>query len=114
MPHFPYLILGGGMTAAAAVRGIRAVDADTPIGLISAETMRPYKRPLLSKGLWQGKPLDKVWIDLDDLGAELMLGCTVQTLDAGRKRLADDRGTEITFDRLLLATGSTPRRFARS
>jgi NADPH-dependent 2,4-dienoyl-CoA reductase/sulfur reductase-like enzyme len=112
MPHYPYLILGGGMTAAAAVRGLRAVDPEAPIGLISADAAPPYKRPLLSKGLWQGKPLDKVWINLDDLGVELVLGRTAQTLDAQRKCLTDDRGTVFTFDRLLLATGSTPRRFA--
>src|SRR5688572_25659900 len=112
MLHVPYLILGGGMTAAAAVRGIRAVDSETPIGLISAEVARPYKRPLLSKGLWQGKPLEKVWIDLDDHGVELMLGCTVRALDAQRKQLTDDRGTVFSFNKLLLATGGTPRRFA--
>jgi NADPH-dependent 2,4-dienoyl-CoA reductase/sulfur reductase-like enzyme len=112
LPHFPYLIAGGGMAAAAAVRGIRAVDSETPIGLIGAESAPPYKRPLLSKGLWQGKPLVKVWINLDDLGVEFLLGRTVQALDARRKRVTDDQGTVFTFDRLLLATGGTPRRFA--
>ncbi|HEX6292088.1 MAG TPA: hypothetical protein VFZ66_23070 [Herpetosiphonaceae bacterium] len=41
MVHVPYLILGGGMTAAAAVQGIRAVDPDMPLGIISAEQVRP-------------------------------------------------------------------------
>src|SRR3712207_1054102 len=111
MPHFPYLILGGGMTAAAALQGIREVDPDSPIGLISAEAAPPYKRPLLSKGLWQGKPLEKVWINLDDLGVELMLGRTARALDAQRKRITDDLGTVFTFDKLLLATGGRARRF---
>ena len=53
MTHYPYLIIGGGMAADAAIRGIRELDADRPIGLISAEPDAPYRRPPLSKGLWK-------------------------------------------------------------
>jgi len=45
MNHFPYLIIGGGMTAAAALSGIRKVDDQGTIGLISAEHHPPYNRP---------------------------------------------------------------------
>ena len=55
MPDYKYLIVGGGMTAAAAVEGIREKDANGTIGIISAETHPPYNRPPLSKGLWKGK-----------------------------------------------------------
>ena len=34
MPHYPYLIIGGGMTAAAAIHGIREVDPTGAIGVI--------------------------------------------------------------------------------
>jgi NAD(P)H-nitrite reductase large subunit len=61
--HFSYLIIGGGMTAAAAVQGIREIDTNNPIGLIGAEAQPPYKRPLLSKALWKGEPVAQVWID---------------------------------------------------
>lgn len=37
MTHYPYLIIGGDMTAAAAVDGIREVDSIGGVGLISAE-----------------------------------------------------------------------------
>jgi NADPH-dependent 2,4-dienoyl-CoA reductase/sulfur reductase-like enzyme len=50
MPQTKYLIVGGGMTADAAVEGIRQVDPNGSIGLISAEPHRPYDRPPLSKG----------------------------------------------------------------
>jgi hypothetical protein len=40
LTHYPYLILGGGMAADAAVRGIRELDAERPIGLIGAEPSR--------------------------------------------------------------------------
>ena len=56
MPNYTYLIVGGGMTADAAVHGIREVDRSGSIGLISAEGHPPYDRPPLSKKLWKGKP----------------------------------------------------------
>jgi NADPH-dependent 2,4-dienoyl-CoA reductase/sulfur reductase-like enzyme len=111
MPHYPYLIIGGGMTAAAAIHGIREVDPTGAIGVIGLDPHPPYQRPLLSKGLWKGKPLERVWIDIASQVADLHLGRTAQTLDAAHKRVMDDQGTIYTFERLLLATGGTPRRF---
>jgi 3-phenylpropionate/trans-cinnamate dioxygenase ferredoxin reductase subunit len=106
---YTYLIVGGGMAADAAVHGIREVDPDGTIGLISSEPDPPYKRPPLSKKLWQGKPLDSVWLGTDQLGVDLHLGRTGRLLDLQQKRVVDDRGTEYGFDKLLLATGVTPR-----
>ena len=48
MPDFKYLIVGGGMTADAAVQGIRELDPSGSIGLVSAERHPPYNRPPLS------------------------------------------------------------------
>jgi len=107
---YSYLIVGGGMAADAAVHGIREVDADGTIGLLSAEPDPPYKRPPLSKKLWRGKPLDSVWLGTDQLGVDLHLGRTGRLLDLQHNRVVDDRGTEYGFDKLLLATGVTPRR----
>jgi NADPH-dependent 2,4-dienoyl-CoA reductase/sulfur reductase-like enzyme len=114
MPHYPYLIIGGGMTAAAAAQGIREVDAQARIGLISAEAQPPYQRPPLSKGLWKGTPIEEIAIDLHGLDIELMLGRTVQTLDPAQQRATDGQGEIYSFDKLLLATGGTPRRLAAS
>jgi 3-phenylpropionate/trans-cinnamate dioxygenase ferredoxin reductase component len=108
--NYSYLIVGGGMAADAAVHGIREVDADGTLGLISAEPDPPYTRPPLSKKLWRGKPLDSVWLGTDQLGVDLHLGRTGRLLDLQHKRVVDDRGTEYGFDKLLLATGVTPRR----
>src|SRR5215213_5055229 len=108
--RYSYLIVGGGMAADAAARGIREVDPHGTIGLISSEPDPPYKRPPLSKKLWQGKPLDSVRLGTDELGVDLHLGRTVRLLDLRHKRVVDDRGTEYGFDKLLLATGVKPRR----
>jgi NADPH-dependent 2,4-dienoyl-CoA reductase/sulfur reductase-like enzyme len=98
------------MTAAAAVAGIRQIDPDGSIGLISAEPDRPYNRPPLSKGLWKGKSLHSIWRKKVDQSVELHLGRTVTGLDVAGKRVTDDQGTEMTFEKLLLATGGAPRR----
>src|SRR5205823_4327776 len=74
MAHYKYLIVGGGMAAAAAVEGMRAVDAQGTIGLIGAEPDPPYKRPHLTKQLWKGKPLERIWRGTEDKGVELRLG----------------------------------------
>lgn len=105
-----YLIIGGGMTAAAAIEGIREVDRDGSIGLIGEESQPPYDRPPLSKGLWKGEPLESIWRDLDGQNVTLHLGRKALQLDAANKRVTDDQGTVYTFDKLLLATGGTPRR----
>jgi NADPH-dependent 2,4-dienoyl-CoA reductase/sulfur reductase-like enzyme len=108
--HYPYLIIGGGMTADAAARGVRELNADARIGIIGAEPDAPYARPPLSKALWKGEPLESVWLHTAALGVELHLGRRAMTLDADAKRVVDDRGRVYTFDKLLLATGVTPRR----
>ena len=110
MKHYHYLVVGGGMTADAAVKGIREFDPQGSIGLISAESQPPYDRPPLSKGLWKGKPLEAIFRGTSDLNVDLYLGRRAQALDAKAKRLVDDLGDEYTYDKLLLATGGRPRR----
>lgn len=110
MPHYHYLIIGGGMTAAAAVSGIRQVDAEGKIGIIGQENHPPYSRPPLSKGLWKGKPLEKIWRRVEaQPGVTLHLGRKAIALDPKSKQVTDDQGTLYTYDKLLLATGGSPR-----
>lgn len=105
-----YLIVGGGMTADAAVRGIRERDPMGKITLLSAEPHPPYDRPPLSKKLWMGKPLDSIWRQTQDRGADLRLGTRALGGDAAAHRLTDSRGDVHVYEKLLLATGGAPRR----
>jgi 3-phenylpropionate/trans-cinnamate dioxygenase ferredoxin reductase component len=109
MNRTQYLIVGGGMTAAAAVKGIREHDSDGRITLVGAETHPPYKRPPLSKKLWAGGDEQKIWHTTADDGAELVLGRRVTALDLDNRRATDDQGDEYEYERLLLATGGRPR-----
>jgi 3-phenylpropionate/trans-cinnamate dioxygenase ferredoxin reductase component len=110
MPHYTYLIVGGGMTADSAARGIREIDSTSTIGLISQEPDPPYDRPPLSKGLWKDQKLESIWRHTQDRKVELHLGVKVKSIDVSAKQLRDDRGNNFTFDKLLLATGGAPRR----
>lgn len=109
--NYKYLVIGGGMTAAAAVHAIRSVDPSGSIGLVSAELVPPYDRPPLSKGLWTGTTLDSIWRKTEDLKVDLYLGRTMKSLDQNKKRARDDHGQTYAFHKLLLATGGTPRQF---
>ena len=110
MKHYKYLIIGGGMTGDAAVRGIRELDAEGSIGMIGSEREMPYARPPLSKGMWKGRPFEKIWRGTDKLNVDFHLGRTVVELDPSAKRVRDDQGDEYTYDKLLLATGGSPNR----
>ena len=110
MKYYRYLIVGGGLTGDAAVRGIRELDREGSIGMISAESDPPYTRPALSKGLWKGRKIAKIWRNTKDLGAELHLGRTVTHLDPTKRHIRDEKGDEYTYDKLLLATGGSPIR----
>jgi 3-phenylpropionate/trans-cinnamate dioxygenase ferredoxin reductase component len=105
-----YLIVGGGMTADAACKGIRGHDPDGSIVVVGAEPDPPYSRPPLTKGLWSGSDEASIWRGTDELGVELVLGRRVVALDLAARTATDDAGGTHEFDRLLLATGGRPRR----
>ncbi len=50
---YDYVIVGGGMAADAAARGIREVDPSGSIAILGEEADQPYERPPLSKDLWR-------------------------------------------------------------
>lgn len=112
MHQFRYLIIGGGMTADAAVRGIRTLDSNGTIGLISSEQNPPYNRPPLSKGLWKGKKFERIWRNTTELNATLLLGRTVVKIDVDAHTVTNDLDEQFGYEKLLMATGGTPRKLA--
>ena len=110
MSAFDYLIVGGGMTADAAAKGIRKIDAKGGIAIVAAESHAPYNRPPLTKGLWKGDDPEGIWRKTEETGAQLILGRRIEKVEPKLKRVTDDRGTTHEYGKLLLATGGTPRR----
>jgi NADPH-dependent 2,4-dienoyl-CoA reductase/sulfur reductase-like enzyme len=110
MPDFRYLIVGGGMTGDSACRGIRDHDGDGSIGLVSSEPHPPYVRPPLTKALWTGKEEASIWRKTEELGVDVRLGRRIVAVDLDARTAADDQGETYAYERLLLATGGSPRR----
>ena len=110
MTGYKYLIVGGGMTADAAAKAIRETDAKGTIGIISSDPHAPYARPPLSKALWKGESEDTIWKHTETANVAMQLGRRVTAINPGKKTVSDDRGNAISYEKLLLATGGTPRR----
>ncbi|HEY3462961.1 MAG TPA: FAD/NAD(P)-binding oxidoreductase [Gaiellaceae bacterium] len=103
-----YLIIGAGMTGDMAAKGIREHDPEGSIAMIGADPHPTYKRPLLTKGLWQGAPEEKLWREPAE-GVQLVTGRRVVSLDLTGHTATTDGGEEYGWEKLLLATGARPR-----
>jgi 3-phenylpropionate/trans-cinnamate dioxygenase ferredoxin reductase component len=110
MPHYPYVIVGGGMAAAAAVKGIRSVDQDGSIAVFSKESDPPYARPPLTKGLWKDKSEEEIWFDMNYPHLEIFAANPIQRFHQDNRIVIDAQGETYSYDRLLLATGGQPQR----
>ena len=110
MPDYKYLIIGGGMTADAAVKAIRQTNSSDQIGIISTEPHPPYDRPPLSKSLWKGDPVDKIWRKTPPENVVLHLERTAKSIDVKKNIVVDGHGTTYSYRKLLLATGGRVRR----
>lgn len=109
MKTYKYIIIGGGMTGAAAVMGLRENDPDGSIAVFSKEEFPPYARPPLSKGLWAGKDEKGIFRQLDELDIDLILGTTIDALSPEEKLVSTADGEPYSYQKLLLATGGDAR-----
>jgi NADPH-dependent 2,4-dienoyl-CoA reductase/sulfur reductase-like enzyme len=113
-----YVIAGGGLAAAKAAETLRDEGFDGEIVLLAAEPERPYERPPLSKGYLLGNDSrDSVYVHPADWyaghGVDLREGVTVTAIDRGASVVATSGPAgdgELGYDKLLLATGASPRR----
>lgn len=110
MKKFTYLIIGGGITAVNAIKGIREKDKNGSIGILTREAVGPYNRPSLSKDLWNGKSVDDIWLPVDDANVQVLTGQEVVRLDINQKQVFTKNKDEFQFQSLLLATGTEPKR----
>lgn len=107
-----YVIVGNSAAAVGAVEAIRRNDKEGSITIISDEKHHVYSRPLISY-LLLGKTDENRMKYRDDgfyidNGCELLSGKTAVKIDPGEKRVILDDGASVSYDRLLLCTGSSP------
>jgi 3-phenylpropionate/trans-cinnamate dioxygenase ferredoxin reductase subunit len=109
------VIVGGGLAGATAAGTLREEGFDGTVQIVGAEWHLPYLRPPLSKEYFTGKaeresifvqPAE--WYSERDIDVELGAGVVSLDSSAHSVTLADDR--VFPYDRLVLATGSSPRR----
>jgi 3-phenylpropionate/trans-cinnamate dioxygenase ferredoxin reductase subunit len=110
MEQYKYIIIGGGMAADSAVKGIRSADTTGTIAIFSSDTDKPYNRPPLSKALWKGGSFDDVWRNTPEENLIFFLATPISKIDREKKTITTSEGTEAGFNKLLIVTGGSPRR----
>ena len=111
-----YVILGNSAAAIAAVDAIRSIDADGQVTMVSPESCLAYGTPLISYVL-EGKTTvenaalrDERWYEANGIERVFGAGKAAVTLDAAAKLVTLEDGTQLPYDKLLVATGSVPSR----
>jgi 3-phenylpropionate/trans-cinnamate dioxygenase ferredoxin reductase component len=112
-----FIIVGGGLAGAIAAGTLREERFDGTITLLGEEPHRPYERPPLSKDYLQGKvDRDSIFAHPEpwyaDHTVELRLGTPMTSLDPAARTITTASGAQLGYDKLLLTTGSTPRRLS--
>ncbi|MGI8335317.1 NAD(P)/FAD-dependent oxidoreductase [Actinomadura scrupuli] len=111
-----HVIVGASLAGAKAAETLRAEGFDGRVVLIGAESERPYERPPLTKGFLLGRePAEKAYVHEESWygqhGVELRLGVTATGIDRSAREVRLAAGDPVRYDRLLLTTGASPRRF---
>ncbi len=112
-----HVIAGAGLAGAKAAAALRAEGFEGRIVLVGDEAEAPYERPPLSKDYLRGEsPREQARVHEDgfyaDHDIELLTGTTVTDLNAAAHDVTLSTGERLGYDRLLLATGSEPRRLS--
>jgi 3-phenylpropionate/trans-cinnamate dioxygenase ferredoxin reductase subunit len=110
-----FVIVGAGLAGAKAAETLREQGFDGRIVLVGDEHELPYERPPLSKQYLSGEaPRDGAHVHPRPFYAEreieLVAGVRAVALDPTERRVALGDGRALAYDRLLIATGATPRR----
>ena len=106
------VIIGNGAAGLNALSRFRTIDKDSTVTLISAEQTSAYSRVLLPYYLRRQIPRGNLFIrrpeDYEKLGVHTEFGIGVSRVDPESRRLTLENGRRISFDRLLIASGSRP------
>jgi len=107
-----YVIIGNSAAAVGCIEGIRKNDTKGSITVISDETHHVYSRPLISYYLAGSVTQQNMVYRKSDfyekMNVKTMLGKKATTIDAKKKSVTLESGESIGYDKLLIATGSSP------
>jgi 3-phenylpropionate/trans-cinnamate dioxygenase ferredoxin reductase subunit len=106
------VVVGASLAGLRAAQAARKAGFDGDLVMVGEERHQPYTRPPLSKELLAGEhTVDRVQLPCDELGIQWRLGVPAAHLDRARRRVVLSDDDEVEYDRLILATGSRPRRW---
>ena len=109
-----FVIIGAGLAGASAVSQLRKEGFDGAVALVGEEPEPPYERPPLSKAYLRGEA-DVDSIAIRDPGfytehdVDLRLSTRATEIRPATREVHLDDGSRLRYDRLLIATGSSPR-----
>ncbi|HEX8123307.1 MAG TPA: FAD-dependent oxidoreductase [Solirubrobacteraceae bacterium] len=115
-----FVIVGAGLAGASAATALREEGFEGRVVLVGAEPEAPYERPPLSKEVLRGEAPPESALVHDDAGfysehgIELLTDTTVTAIDRTAAEVELHGGERLRYDRLLLATGASPRRLPRA
>jgi 3-phenylpropionate/trans-cinnamate dioxygenase ferredoxin reductase subunit len=112
-----HVIVGASLAGAKAAETLRAEGFDGPLVMIGEENDRPYERPPLSKDYLLGKAgRETIYVHPEqwyaDHDIDLRLGVAVTGIHPGAHAVSLADGSQLGYAKLLLATGSSPRRLS--
>ncbi len=112
------VVIGGGQAGSSCVVKLRNAGFEGRITLIAGEPVPPYQRPPLSKAYLMGDmALERLYLRPEafygEHGIELRLGAKAEAIDPAARSVRVS-GAEVSYDDLVLATGSVPRRLPAS
>ena len=107
-----YVIIGNSAAAVGCIEGIRQKDTEGSITVVSSEPYHTYSRPLISYLLYGKTDEQRMKYRPDSFYEEkkctAMLGRKAEKIDAEAKKVFLDGGEELSYDKLLIAAGSSP------
>lgn len=107
-----YVIIGNSAAAIGTIQGIRSVDTEGQIVVISDESYHTYSRPLISYWLKGAVTEENMRYRDEDFyeknNVDTLFGTKVIKIDPSKKAVIIENGNEISYDKLMVATGSKP------
>ncbi len=107
-----YVIIGNGVAATGCIEGIRSVDKEGAITVVSEENHEVYCRPLISYYLEKKTDLERMrYRDeafYERMGCQVLYGKKAVSIDKEKKEAVLDDGSVLPYTSLCLATGSSP------
>lgn len=106
-----YLIIGNGAAGYYAADSIRKRNAEADINMVSSEKVLTYYKPQLSDYISKDIADKRFFVAPEDYYAKnnikVTLGVRVEKINKDKNTVSLDNGTELSYDKLILATGAS-------